>query len=130
MTRISIEEYKALIAKSETRSKYNNQKADFRGESFDSIKERDYYILLLDRERRGEIRDLKRQVSIVIQEAFTTPKGEKIRAITYKADFTYEDLDGVTHIIDVKGDPKTLTDVYKLKKKLLAYRGYYIEEVY
>ena len=130
MTRISIEEYKALIAKSETRSKYNNQKADFRGESFDSIKERDYYILLLDRERRGEIRDLKRQVSIVIQEAFTTPKGEKIRAITYKADFTYEDLDGVTHIIDVKGDPKTLTDVYKLKKKLLAYRGYYIEEVF
>jgi hypothetical protein len=130
MTRISIEEYKALLAKSETRSKYNNQKADFRGESFDSIKERDYYILLLDRERRGEIRDLKRQVSIVIQEAFTTPKGEKIRAITYKADFTYKDLDGVTHIIDVKGDPKTLTDVYKLKKKLLAYRGYYIEEVY
>lgn len=125
MTRISIEEYKALIAKSETRSKYNNQKADFRGESFDSIKERDYYILLLDRERRGEIRDLKRQVSIVIQEAFTTPKGEKIRAIVYKADFTYEDDQGL-HIVDTKGFK---TEVYRLKYKLLAYRGYYIEEV-
>ena len=126
MTRISIEEYKALLAKSETRSKYNNQKADFRGESFDSIKERDYYILLLDRERRGEIRDLKRQVSIVIQEAFTTPKGEKIRAITYKADFVYKDKAGKEHIVDTKGYK---TEVYKLKKKLLAYRGIYIEEV-
>lgn len=129
MTRISIDEWKALLAKSEARSKYNNRKADFRGETFDSEKERDYYILLLDKEKRGEITDLKRQVSIIIQEPFTTPKGEKIRAITYKADFTYKDLDGVTHIIDVKGGNATKTEGYKLKKKLLAYRGIYIEEV-
>ena len=126
MTRISIEEYKALLAKSETRSKYNNQKADFRGESFDSIKERDYYILLLDRERRGEIRDLKRQVAITIQQAFETPSGEKYRAITYKADFVYKDITGQVHIVDVKGYK---TEVYKIKKKLLAFRGIYIEEV-
>lgn len=114
-------------------SKYHNRKADYRdpktGETitFDSEKERDYYLLLKDRERRGEISHLQRQVTIYIQPRFETPSGEKIREITYKADFAYIDLsDGNTHIIDVKGFK---TEVYRLKKKLLAYRGIYIEEV-
>ena len=128
--RVSIDEYKALLARSEARSKYGNRKADFRGESFDSEKERDYYILLLDREKRGEIINIQRQVTITIQEAFETPSGEKYRAITYKADFVYRDINGQVHIVDVKGSKKTLTEVYKLKKKLLAYRGIYIEEIY
>ena len=124
--RVSIDEYRALLARSEARSKYNNRKADFRGESFDSEKERDYYILLLDREKRGEITDIQRQVVITIQESFKTPSGEKYRAITYKADFVYKDITGQVHIVDVKGYK---TEVYKLKKKLLAFRGIYIEEV-
>ena len=124
--RVSIDEYRALLARSEARSKYNNRKADFRGESFDSEKERDYYILLLDREKRGEITDIQRQVAITIQQAFETPSGEKYRAITYKADFVYKDITGQVHIVDVKGYK---TEVYKLKKKLLAFRGIYIEEV-
>ena len=124
--RLTVEEYRALLARSEARSKYNNRKADFRGESFDSEKERDYYILLLDREKRGEITDLQRQVVITIQKSFETPSGEKYRAITYKADFVYKDKLGQTHIVDVKGYK---TEVYKLKKKLLAYQGFYIEEV-
>lgn len=114
-------------------SKYHNRKVDYRdpktGETitFDSEKERDYYLLLKDRERRGEIRDIQRQVSITIQPSFELPSGEKIRAITYKADFAYLDLeDGNTHIIDVKGYK---TEIYKLKKKLLAYKGIIIEEV-
>ena len=124
--RVSIDEYRALLARSEARSKYNNSKADFKGESFDSEKERDYYILLLDREKRGEITDIQRQVVITIQESFKTPSGEKYRAITYKADFVYKDITGQVHIVDVKGYK---TEVYKIKKKLLAYRGIYIEEV-
>ena len=124
--RVSIDEYRALLARSEARSKYNNRKADFKGESFDSEKERDYYILLLDREKRGEITDIQRQVAITIQQAFETPSGEKYRAITYKADFVYKDITGQVHIVDVKGYK---TEVYKLKKKLLAFRGIYIEEV-
>lgn len=124
--RVSIDEYRALLARSEARSKYNNRKADFKGESFDSEKERDYYILLLDREKRGEITDIQRQVVITIQESFKTPSGEKYRAITYKADFVYKDITGQVHIVDVKGYK---TEVYKLKKKLLAFRGIYIEEV-
>lgn len=124
--RVSVDEYRALLARSEARSKYNNRKADFKGESFDSEKERDYYILLLDREKRGEITDIQRQVVITIQKSFETPSGEKYRAITYKADFVYKDKLGQTHIVDVKGYK---TEVYKIKKKLLAFRGIYIEEV-
>lgn len=114
-------------------SKYHNRKVDYRdpktGETitFDSEKERDYYLILKDRERRGEIRYLTRQYEIEIQPSFIDKRGKKIRRITYKADFAYRDLkDGNTHIIDVKGYK---TEIYKLKKKLLAYKGIYIEEV-
>lgn len=128
---MNVEEYKKLLEKEKSASKYHNKKVEFRGETFDSVKERDYYILLLDRQKRGEICNLKRQVSIEIQEAFTMPTGEKIQAINYIADFTYSDVKegkyyGDYHIVDTKGYK---TDVYKLKKKLLAYRGIYIEEV-
>ena len=113
-------------------SKYHNRKADYRdpktGETitFDSEKERDYYLLLKDRERRGEIYDLQRQVAIEIQKAFTDARGNYYRSITYKADFVYLDNNTIRHYIDVKGFK---TEVYKLKKKLLAYKGIIIEEV-
>lgn len=107
-------------------SKYKNEKITYRGETFDSKKEYEYYLILKDREKHGEITELKKQVSIEIQPSFKI-NGETIRAITYKADFVYKDLkDGKTHVVDVKGYK---TEVYKLKKKLLAYRGIYIEEV-
>ncbi len=114
-------------------SKYHNRKVEYRdpktGETitFDSEKERDYYLLLKDRERRGEIKDLKRQVEIEIQRSFVDKADNKHRAIKYIADFTYYDLkDYSIHYIDVKGYK---TEVYKLKKKLLAYRNIIIEEV-
>mgnify|MGYP003310527750 CR=1 FL=1 len=114
-------------------SKYHNRKADYydpkTGETitFDSEKERDYYLLLKDRERRGEIKDLKRQVTIEIQRAFIDKADKKHRAINYIADFTYYDLkDYSIHYIDVKGYK---TEVYRIKKKLLAYRNIIIEEV-
>lgn len=131
MTRLSLADYQKLVG-APGKSKYNNNKptfydADLRETlTFDSNKELEYYLLLKDRQKRGEIKDLERQVSLEIQPGFTMPSGEKIRAITYKADFRYHDLDGIEHIVDVKGYK---TEVYKLKKKLLAYKGIYIEEV-
>lgn len=137
MTRISKEEYLAIIGAPPKKTKYNNNKPEYYDKDlkeklkFDSNKELEYYLLLKDRLKRGEITNLKRQVEIEIQEAFTMPTGEKIQAITYIADFTYSDVKdgnyyGDFHIVDVKG---LKTDVYKLKKKLLAYKGIYIEEV-
>lgn len=119
-------------AKEKKPSKYRSRKALYvdpvSGEeiTFDSEKERDYYLLLKIREKKGEIYDLRRQVPIEIQKGFTDVRGNNYRPITYKADFVYLDKNSITHYIDVKGFK---TEGYKLKKKLLAYRGIIIEEV-
>lgn len=133
MTRISEAEYRALTGTPSKRSKYNNNKPEYYDPDlketlkFDSNKERDYWLILKDRFKRQEITFLSRQYKIEIQPSFITPSGEKIQAINYIADFTYFDYkDQRIHYIDVKGFK---TDVYKLKKKLLAYKGIYIEEV-
>ena len=132
MTRLSVKEAKALGLISESNSKYNNQKPEYydpdlkQSLKFDSKRELEYYLILKDKLKKGEIFRLQRQVKINIQPPFTTATGEKIQAINYLADFVYLDKEGKTHLVDVKGFK---TDVYKLKKKLLAYRGFYIEEV-
>ena len=132
MTRLTVKEAKALGLTSESKSKYNNQKPEYydpdlkKKIKFDSNKELEHYLLLKDKLKKGEIFRLQRQVKINIQPPFTTPTGEKIRAIDYLADFVYLDKNGETHVVDAKGFK---TDVYRLKKKLLAYKGFYIEEV-
>ena len=109
------------------KSKYNNRKVTYQGLTFDSKKEFEYYLLLKDKEKRGLVFNIKRQVPLEIQPAFTDKTGVKHRAIIYKADFVYTDrLTGTTRYIDVKG---FRTEVYKLKKKLLAYKNIIIEEV-
>ena len=113
------------------KSKYNNNKIKYQGLTFDSKKEFEYYLILKDKEKRGLVFKIKRQVPLEIQPAFTDKTGVKHRAIIYKADFVYTDrLTGTTRYIDVKGSKSTLTEVYKLKKKLLAYKNIIIEEVY
>ena len=109
------------------KSKYNNRKVTYQGLTFDSQKEFEYYLILKDKEKRGLVFNIKRQVPLEIQPAFTDKTGVKHRAIIYKADFVYTDrLTGTTRYIDVKGFK---TEVYKLKKKLLAYKNIIIEEV-
>lgn len=149
MTRWSEEEYQAFIGgKTPTEkkpSKYHNEKPtaiDPRtGETitFDSNKEMNYFFELLAREKAGEITRIERQVEFEIQPAFTDSTGKKHRPIKYVADFVYYErinprrINGILvsddikpHIVDVKG---MKTDVYKIKKKLLAYKGIIIEEV-
>ena len=137
MTRISEADYLALTGKPPKKAKYRNHKPEYYDPElketlkFDSDKERDYYLILKDRAKKGELKDLRRQVTIEIQPAFTAVTGVRIQAINYKADFVYFDLkDKREHIVDVKGSKETLTDVYILKKKLLLYKGIIIEEVY
>lgn len=153
LTRWSEEDYKLFVGgKTPTEkktSKYHNEKPtaiDPRtGETikFDSNKEMNYFFELLARERAWEVFKIKRQVEFEIQPAFIDATGKKHRPIKYVADFVYCERinprrigekmfsdDIKVHVVDVKGSPKTLTEVYKLKKKLLAYKGIIIEEVY
>lgn len=106
------------------RNKYGARKTTVDGVVFDSQKEANDYEVLRWRERAGEIRDLKRQVAFVIVD-----KSEYGRALKYVADFTYTDCEtGEFVVADSKGGVRT--DVYKLKKRLLAERyGIVIKEL-
>ena len=113
-----------LTGKSET--KYYNEKTDSLGIRFDSKKEARRYEVLLLRLSAGEIRNLKLQRDFTLQEAYTTPEGERIRAIRYKADFCYEELYPDTQqpagwravVEDVKSRA-TRTREYIIKRKLM-----------
>ena len=97
---------------------------------FDSMKEARRFDWLIERERRGEIRDLRLQVDFTLQEAYTDTEGRRVRAIRYRADFTYyEGAQGVKVVEDVKSRA-TRTKEYAMKKKMLKDRfGYDITEV-
>ena len=56
---------------------------------FPSQKEARRYDDLTALERAGIIRDLRMQVDFTLQEAYTDTEGKRVRAIRYKADFTY-----------------------------------------
>ena len=101
-------------------------------------------------ERFGLICDLRLQQNFTLIEGFTKPDGERVRAVVYKADFTYRVAKSRTHpaavfnatdmkywagmeqgalvIEDVKS-VGTRTRVYINKKKMMAQKGYTIREV-
>lgn len=110
------------------RSKYGNVKTEINGIKFDSKKEARRYTELLELYKAGKIEGLKLQRAFTLQEAFTTPDGERVQAIRYIADFVYEQ-DGIMIVEDVKSAATKNNAAYKLKKKMMAARGYIIQEV-
>jgi len=71
--------------------------------------------------RAGKIQDFKEQVTFVLVQG-----KDKVRAITYIADFTYWDENGY-HVCDAKG---YRTEVYRIKRKLLyLLHGITVEEL-
>ena len=97
--------------------KYHNKKCFYKNMKFDSLKERNHYIILEQLEKTGQIKDLKCQVKYELQPSFTL-NGKTIRAINYIADFTYI-KDGKVVVVDTKG---FRTKEYLLKKKLFQYK--------
>ena len=131
-------------------NKYHNEKTEVDGIHFDSKKEARRYQQLKVALELGVIEDLRLQVDFTLIEAYTDAKGERHRALRYKADFTYkvrsagydhmallgyEDIEywrqlwpGALVIEDVKSSG-TRTREYINKKKMMADRGYQIREV-
>ena len=97
---------------------------------FDSQKEARRYDELTALERAGQIRELRMQVDFTLQEAYNDGKGQRVRAIRYRADFTYMkqsfvDRDGEWQWALVVEDVKsraTRTKEYILKRKLMKER--------
>ena len=97
-------------------SKYKNKKTIVNGIEFDSKKEANRYQELLLMQRAGIITDLKMQVPYTLVPAFNLNK-KRYRAMNYVADFVYKENDQEI-VEDTKG---YRTEVYKIKKKLMAY---------
>lgn len=95
---------------------------------FDSQREAHRYDNLVAWQKAGEIKDLRLQVDFTLQEAYTDTEGRRVRAIRYRADFTYyqrlmtrEGLSWALVVEDVKSRG-TRTKDYLLKRKLMKER--------
>lgn len=101
--------------------KYHNTKCIYKDMKFDSLKERNHYIVLEQLEKTGQIKELKCQVPFELQPKFVL-NGKTIRPITYIADFTYINDKGELVIVDVKSEITRKDKVYRLKKKMFQYQ--------
>lgn len=100
-------------------NKYRNKKIELGGHLFDSKLEAKRYTELLEQQERGYIRELRVQPEYELIPPFTIGK-KKFRKAVYRADFAYIDNETNEEVVeDAKG---FLTEVYKFKRKLFAYR--------
>lgn len=137
---MDVKTYRELVARGLKRrkakeSKYHAQKVvNTEGVKFDSRKEKHYNDKLQLLLRAGKIKDLKLQVPFILAPAQYVISKVNLKTqvcvhkeTKYVADFTYLDLQGNLHVVDVKG---FRTDVYKKKKHLMKrIYGIEIEEV-
>lgn len=122
--------------------KYGNKKVSVGGMTFDSRREAERYLVLLDAERRGEISGLECQptwelvpnqyTTETVQLKTKTKEVQRLveRKIEYTADFRYV-KNGETVVEDVKISKSLLPKEFVLKRKLLLWRhGIRVREVY
>ncbi len=105
------------VRSAEPGGKYGAVKEDRGKIRFDSKKEARRYDALVVMLRCGEITDLRIQPEFTLIEAYTTPEGERIRAMRYRADFSYR-KNGELIVEDVKS-AATRTRTYLDKRKLM-----------
>jgi hypothetical protein len=109
--------FKGGKAQKKSKSKFNNVKVEIDGQTFDSIKESEFYGSLKIKKKAGLIKDFKTQVKyeIVVN---------NVHIANYFLDFEVLNNDGSIEYIDIKGkDSKTnkfiKTGVFALKKRLV-----------
>ena len=124
-------------------NKYNAQKTERKmpnGElhTFDSQKEARRYDELALLLRAGKIRNLKLQPQFTLQESYISSDGDRVMAIRYTADFSYErstepDQNGEIWWVKVVEDVKSRaskTEAYEIRHRLLQERfGVTLREV-
>lgn len=100
------------------RNKYGNKWVTIDNIKFQSKRESQQYLLLKDRQSKGEISNLVLQPRYLLQDKFTDANLKKHRKIEYVADFEYTE-NNETIVEDVKG---VKTDVFKIKEKLFCFK--------
>lgn len=127
MTSMSINQYRREILKqcdkpkSAKRNKFNAQKVEFDGMTFDSKKEHKRYIELKAMKQRGEIFGLEHHTKFELAPK-TKLEGEKRAkpALRYFADFTYYNITGEYIVEDVKSAATRKLASYRNKKHLMS----------
>lgn len=114
--KLTEKQYQEYFGKAK-QNKYHNTVIEYNNIKFDSIKEKNHYIVLKQLEDLGIIKDLKLQVKFELQPSYKY-QDKTIRAINYYADFTYIQ-DNKLIVEDTKGFK---TKEYLLKKKMLLYK--------
>ena len=134
------------LKQQEKPSKYGNVKEQRGAITFDSKKEAGRFDELMAMQKAGLIRNLKLQHEFTLQAAYTTAEGERIRAIRYLADFSYERLksarcvsggetatdefDAWVPVVEDVKSRATKTATYRMKRKLMQERfGLDVEEI-
>lgn len=126
MTSMSVEQYRREILKQSDkpkaakRNKFNAQKVELDGMTFDSKKEHKRYIELKAMQQRGEIFGLEHHTKFELAPK-TRLEGEKRSkpALRYFADFTYYIITGEYIVEDVKSEVTRKKDSYRNKKHLM-----------
>ena len=103
---------------SRKKNKYNARKTVMCGHTFDSKREAEYYLLLREKKRLGEIKSIDLQPTYTLLEGFRDNQGKPQKPITYTPDFLVEYDDGRREVIEVKG---MRTRDYLLRKKLFLH---------
>ena len=111
--------------------KYKNKPTEIDGMVFDSIAEAKRYMYHKARLQQRQIKGFKCQYpKYIIQEAYKHAiTGAQVKAITYTPDFMIENLDGTVTIEDVKGMTAPLTQLFKVKKKIVEYKYEIVVEI-
>ena len=112
-------------------SKYHNVKCEMDNHKFDSIKEREHYVILKVSKQAGEIANFSIKPTLWLirsKDNFhitwdKTYAKNNLVLFRYTPDFVMTHTDGTEEIIDVKGGRATQTDVFKLKKRILEALG-------
>lgn len=126
MNSMSIEQYRREILKQNEnpkvakRNKFNAQKVDLDGMTFDSKKEHRRYIELKAMQQRGEIFGLEHHTKFELAPKIKL-EGEKRAkpALRYFADFTYYISTGEYIVEDVKSAATRKLASYRTKKHLM-----------
>lgn len=110
-------------------NKYHAVRTETDGITFDSKLEAKRYSELMLMLKAGEIEKLRLQQQFTLQDGFKTHEGTLIRPVRYVADFTYFDSDGNYIIEDTKSEKTRKLPEYRIKKRLMAEKGYMIKEI-
>ena len=126
MTSMSVEQYRREVLKradkpkAAKRNKFNAQKVELDGMTFDSKKEHKRYIELKAMQQRGEIFGLEHHTKFELAPK-TKLEGEKRAkpALRYFADFTYYIISGEYIVEDVKSAATRKLASFRNKKHLM-----------